>query len=42
MKAISTVANIGGKFYVDNSNCKYDDTSWIVDTGATHTILAMV
>jgi hypothetical protein len=34
MKASSSVANIGGNFY-ENSK-KYDDTSWIVDTSATH------
>ena len=34
MKASSSVANIGGNFYEHSK--KYDDTSWIVDTGATH------
>lgn len=38
MKASSSVANIGGKFYADHSRWKYDDTSWIVDTCATHHI----
>jgi len=34
MKAVSSVANIGGNFYEHSKN--YDDTSWIVDIGATH------
>lgn len=36
VKASSSVAKIGGKFYAKNSSSKYDDTSWIVDKGATY------
>lgn len=36
MKASSSIANIGGKFFTSNASCKFDDTSWIVDTGSTH------
>jgi len=36
MKASSSTANIAGKFFASNASCKFDDTSWIVDTGATH------
>jgi len=36
MNASSSVANIGGKLFINNASCKFDDTRWIVDTGATH------
>lgn len=36
MKASSSIANIGGKFFTSNASCKFDDTSWIVDIGSTH------
>jgi len=36
MKASSSVANVGGKLFINNASCKFDDTSWIVDTCATH------
>lgn len=36
MKTKSSSVNIGGKLFINNAICKIDDSSWIVDTGATH------
>jgi hypothetical protein len=36
MKTNSSNINIGGKLFINNAICRIDDSSWIVDTGATH------
>jgi hypothetical protein len=36
MKASSSTVNAGGKLFTNSASSKFDDTSMIVDTGATH------
>jgi len=36
IKTNSSGVNIGGKLFINNAICKINDSSWIVDTGATH------